>query len=337
MPKVSVIIPVYNVEKYLRECLDSVINQTLKDIEIICVNDGSLDNCVEILNEYAIKDNRIIIINRENKGVAISRNEGIEKARGEFVCFIDPDDFYPTNDILETLYNSAIENNVLISGGEFSYFTSNDKTILQDRNNKTMSGYYFESDGIIEYKDYQFDYGYYRFIYNRDFLINNKIFYPNYKRFQDPPFFVHAMIQAKEFYALHKITYGYRVGHQTINWTNEKIHDLLNGITDNMRYAQNHNLEKLNEYSLIRLQQHYKAISTKLDKKSRNYIKEMCLYNNNVKNFYYNYVAPLSIRTIKTIIRNIFSITNQMHGEIKHKVFTILGIKIKFKVGKGEK
>ena len=233
MPKVSVIIPVYNVEKYLRECLDSVINQTLKDIEIICVNDGSLDNCVEILNEYAIKDNRIIIINRENKGVAISRNEGIEKARGEFVCFIDPDDFYPTNDILETLYNSAIENNVLISGGEFSYFTSNDKTILQDRNNKTMSGYYFESDGIIEYKDYQFDYGYHRFIYNRDFLINNKIFYPNYKRFQDPPFFVHAMIQAKEFYALHKITYGYRVGHQTINWTNEKIHDLLNGITDN--------------------------------------------------------------------------------------------------------
>ena len=110
MPKVSVIIPVYNVEDYLRECLDSVINQTLKDIEIICIDDGSTDNSLEILKEYAQRDNRIFIIDRENRGVGKSRNEGIEKANGEFVCFIDPDDLYPTNDILEKLLN---EDNLL--------------------------------------------------------------------------------------------------------------------------------------------------------------------------------------------------------------------------------
>ena len=74
MAKVSVIIPVYNVEKYLRECLDSVVNQTLKDIEIICVNDGSTDNSLEILKEYAQKDNRIIVIDKVNEGVSIARN-----------------------------------------------------------------------------------------------------------------------------------------------------------------------------------------------------------------------------------------------------------------------
>ena len=94
MPKVSVIIPCYNTEKYLKECLDSVINQTLKDIEIICINDGSTDNSLEILKEYAQKDERIKLIDRENKGVAKSRNEGIRKVTGQFVCFMDPDDYY---------------------------------------------------------------------------------------------------------------------------------------------------------------------------------------------------------------------------------------------------
>ena len=83
MPKVSVIIPVYNVEKYLRKCLDSVCAQTLEDIEIICVNDCSPDDSIEILKEYASKDNRIKIIDfKENRGVAVSRNEAIKIATG---------------------------------------------------------------------------------------------------------------------------------------------------------------------------------------------------------------------------------------------------------------
>lgn len=93
MPKVSVIIPVYNVEKYLRECLDSVINQTLSDIEIICINDGSTDNSLGILKEYAEKDSRIKIITQENQGQGVARNNAIEAAQGEYLVFVDPDDF----------------------------------------------------------------------------------------------------------------------------------------------------------------------------------------------------------------------------------------------------
>ena len=92
MVKLSVIIPVYNDEKYLRECLDSVCNQTLDDIEIICINDGSTDSSPEILNEYSQADERIIIINQENRGPAASRNNGLDIAKGEYIAFLDAAD-----------------------------------------------------------------------------------------------------------------------------------------------------------------------------------------------------------------------------------------------------
>ncbi len=91
--KVSVIIPVYKTEKYIRECMDSVVNQTLKDIEIICVDDGSPDNSGKILDEYAKRDNRVHVIHQKNAGVSVARNRGISEAKGEFIKFVDSDDF----------------------------------------------------------------------------------------------------------------------------------------------------------------------------------------------------------------------------------------------------
>lgn len=92
-PKISVIIPVYNVEEYLRKCLDSVINQTYKNLEIICIDDGSPDNCGAILDEYAKKDNRIIVVHQENAGVSSARNRGLDIAKGEYIAFVDSDDW----------------------------------------------------------------------------------------------------------------------------------------------------------------------------------------------------------------------------------------------------
>lgn len=109
MPKVSVIIPVYNTEKFLRKCLDSVCNQTLQDIEIICINDCSTDGSLEILREYARKDNRIKLIELlENCGAAKARNIGIDIAEGEYLGFIDSDDYIDL-DFYENLYAKAIE------------------------------------------------------------------------------------------------------------------------------------------------------------------------------------------------------------------------------------
>ena len=110
MPKVSVIIPVYNVEEYLRECLDSVVNQTLRDIEIICVDDGSTDSSLDILKEYAAKDNRFTILEQSNKGAGAARNKGLDIAKGEYLYFLDSDDYI---DIccLEKLYNKITNEN----------------------------------------------------------------------------------------------------------------------------------------------------------------------------------------------------------------------------------
>ena len=110
MPKISIIIPVYNVEKYLAECLDSLINQTLKDIEILCIDDGSKDNSLEILNEYAAKDDRIKVFAQKNSGPGAARNLGIQHAKGEYLTFVDSDDWLKEN-AMEVVYNCAIEKN----------------------------------------------------------------------------------------------------------------------------------------------------------------------------------------------------------------------------------
>ena len=105
-PSVSVIIPVYNSERYLAQCLDSVLGQTLKDIEIICVDDGSADNTPKILSEYAARDERIRIITQGNAGPGIARNNGMKLAKGEYLAFIDSDDFWNAT-LLETAYRQA--------------------------------------------------------------------------------------------------------------------------------------------------------------------------------------------------------------------------------------
>lgn len=109
MPKVSIIIPIYNSEEYLERCILSVINQTLKEIEIILVNDGSIDNSLNIMNSFAIRDNRIAIINQSNKGLSSARNVGLLTAKSDYISFLDSDD-YIEKEMLEILYLDGISN-----------------------------------------------------------------------------------------------------------------------------------------------------------------------------------------------------------------------------------
>ena len=106
MVKVSVIIPVYNVEPYLKECLNSIVNQTLKDIEIICVNDGSTDDSLNIIKRYQNIDSRIKLINQKNSGLSMSRNNGVKVATGDYILFVDSDDWIDLNTAKE-LYEVA--------------------------------------------------------------------------------------------------------------------------------------------------------------------------------------------------------------------------------------
>lgn len=127
MIKISVIIPVYNVEMYLEQCVNSVMNQTLDDIEIICVNDGSTDNSLHILKELATKDKRLKIINQENLGLSEARNRGIKEAIGKYISFIDSDDWIDV-DFLEKLYSAAEENQADIAAAGIIKHFANGKT-----------------------------------------------------------------------------------------------------------------------------------------------------------------------------------------------------------------
>ncbi|MFA6808545.1 MAG: glycosyltransferase family 2 protein, partial [Eubacteriales bacterium] len=118
--KISIIIPIYKVEKQLRRCLDSVINQTYKNIEIILVDDGSPDKCGEICDEYAKKDNRVKVIHKANEGVSEARNTGMRIASGQYLFFIDSDDFIEENTVY-LLYKRAIETDSDIVIGNFQF------------------------------------------------------------------------------------------------------------------------------------------------------------------------------------------------------------------------
>lgn len=125
MPKVSILIPAYNVEPYLVECMESVVNQTLKDIEIICVNDGSTDNTLNILKEYAAKDDRIIIIDKVNEGYGIGMNTAFARSTGEYIGIVEPDDFVPL-EMYKELYDIAHAHHLDLCKADFYRFITNE-------------------------------------------------------------------------------------------------------------------------------------------------------------------------------------------------------------------
>ncbi len=236
---ISIIIPVYNMEKYLQNCLDSVIGQTLKNVEIICINDGSTDNSEKILRDYELSG-AISVISQENKGSAVARNKGIDIAKGEYIAFMDPDDYYAGDDVLECLYDCAKREHVAICGGGVLYEYEGNIT-------KSKVKYeIFDTNGIINYKDYQHICEYTAFIFQRKLLINNAIYFPNYRRFQDIPFSVNAMIHAGNFYAISKPVYVYRMVDKLIPFGDEKIiNGIANGIDDVLLMSKEAYLEIL--------------------------------------------------------------------------------------------
>ena len=216
-PKVSVVIPVYNNEKYLNECLDSVIGQTFKDIEIICINNGSTDGTLDILKSYASKDDRVKIISHNNIDVGPARNDGLAAAKGQYVYIMDSDDYiYP--DAIEDMYNSAVLNDSDI------VLIKYEREVTPDRSN-SKNGFYLDEDlnrTGDEYREFTFTYkdikrnvlntyfNHWMGFYKREFLdkwdeltcVNNL--------FEDVPFHIIAFLRAERISHIPKIYYHYR-------------------------------------------------------------------------------------------------------------------------------
>lgn len=132
MPIISIIVPVYKVEKYLHRCIDSILKQTFTDFDCILIDDGSPDSCPAICDDYAIKDNRIVVVHQKNRGVSAARNAGLDNAQGEWIVFVDSDDWLEPC-ALEKLYNKQCETNADIVIGSFKeYYRDRAREIIFD-------------------------------------------------------------------------------------------------------------------------------------------------------------------------------------------------------------
>ena len=213
--KVSVVIPIYNAAEYLRAALDSVISQTLGDIEIICVDDGSTDRSLELIKNYQKSDDRIRIITENNAGPSIARNKGLSRARGEYVVFLDADDFYePT--LLEKTYSRAKEDELDIVITKFDIYNersakfegniSSDHSELFDKN-RTLSASTFP-DHIFQCTS-----GYvWNKLYRRAFIVDNQLsFDPEVRVFEDTCFVMSSLAVAGSIGKVQEVLMHHRV------------------------------------------------------------------------------------------------------------------------------
>lgn len=252
---VSIIIPVYNCERYLRECLDSVLRQTIEKKEIICIDDGSTDKSLEILDEYAKKYSFMVIIRQKNMGAGKARNVGILKASGEYVAFLDADDYYNEIDALEKMVNCCREKSLPICGGLRKMIDMDGGSFEEETHRETVKD---KPEGVlVEYMDYQDDFHYQNYIYSREFLQTHNILFPDLRRYQDPPFFLDAMIAAKRFWVLPVELYCYRMGHPKFLLQSANVADTLRGIKCNLIKAEKYGYSKLRDRLVDRVNEKY--------------------------------------------------------------------------------
>ena len=221
--KISIIIPVYNVEKYLRECLDSVCKQTFVEWEAICVNDGSTDRSATILEEYAEREGRLKIITQQNGGLSSARNTGLETARGEYVLFLDSDDWLESHALEILASNLGAEDMLCFSGRRYfeaeGAFHEPDRLVSRDY----LSGMDYYNDNALSHRDFAFVCVVLR-VYRRSFLLDNGLVFKEGIFHEDDLFTPMACFYAGRVKVLDECLYDYRVRANSITTTASPKH-----------------------------------------------------------------------------------------------------------------
>ena len=238
---VSIITAVYNEERFLEDAINSALRQSLKNIELICIDDGSTDGSPQILSRLREMDDRVRIITQENMGAGAARNAGLKAARGSYIAFLDADDMYPNETCLEELYELAVTHQAKIAGGSL-LFLENGHT---SRAITKSDDFTFHASQSVKYRDFQQAYYYQRFIYSRDMLNKADICFPEYRRFQDVVFFVRAMTEGCEFIATEAPVYIYRKSENYRSLTDQQINDMLRGYIDVLTIAKTNSFSDL--------------------------------------------------------------------------------------------
>lgn len=355
--KVSVIIPVYNAEKYLVECLDSIVHQTLSDIEIICVNDGSADNSLSILEFYSQKDSRIKIINQKNSGPGVARNTGINSAKGEYIFFVDSDDtIFP--ETLEKMYNKAslLDLDICVCRS-YEYNIETKTQSLIPLGTKLPLKEVFSSLDVNESIFLLFGGWPWDKLYRTALIKDNNIAFPNLKNSEDTYFVYIALILSnrisilKDFLIMHKMNIS-----TSVSKTRESDFDAFIKSMDLLRQ----DLLKFNKWNLFKkgfisyfmtfANWHLQTISIDLKDLLLNSVKEYIqklevkktdfvdkyscsIFTILQKSKDYNHFEKL-MNNYNSFLERIFSVKNSKNSN--HKVITIFGVRIKIRKPKRE-
>ena len=296
----SVIIPVYNVEKYLRACLDSMLGQTFSDWEAVCVNDGSTDGSAVILREYAAKDNRFRVVEQPNAGLSAARNTGMKHATGDFVLFLDSDDWLETN-ALETLAgNLDGEDMVCFSGRR--YLELEDRYLPSDQLEERVyhSGMDYYNENALQRRDFAFVCVVLR-AYKRSFLDENALRFKEGIFHEDNLFTPQACYYAQRVRVINDCLYDYRVRGNSITTTSSMKHqsDML-GVANELAafFIAKTGLDKTVVYRAIT--HHYQSVFDSIPVTERRVYGRICnwgLYRKvsrtrprHFKNFWINWI-----------------------------------------------
>jgi len=256
-PRLSIIMPVLNAALHIEEALDALQSQNFRDWELLCVDNGSSDNSEELLQSRASHDLRIKLLREGTPGAWAARNTGLSHARGRFVSFHDADDRLPDQNVLGDLCTTVQTSGHSIAGGSLLLLRP-DGTVSKEFHPRD-SGMRFESDEAVEYSAYQFDYGYWRFVYDRHLLRENNLVFPSNLFFEDEPFFVRAMLAAGSFAAIKRPTYLYRIDHKPLQWDAEKLCGVLAGLAENLIISRENDLSRLHNLTVERLTTEYEG------------------------------------------------------------------------------
>ena len=252
---VSIIIPVYNVEKYLEKCMESVVKQTYSELEIILVDDGATDESGKMCDQWKNKDNRIKVIHQENGGLAHARNEGMKKATGEYVLFVDSDDWIEL-DMVEVLVQGCIKNNAEIAICRYREIY---KDYIVDK--ETLESFVCSGDEALRYhiyelgKQYCFSYAVWNKLYKRELIEHIK--FPKGKHFEDVGYTSRVLYNAKKVYYTDVSKYNYLVERDgsimNLGFTERKITDELVLLDKEIDFFQEEKLEDYIEFAVDRL------------------------------------------------------------------------------------
>ena len=273
---ISIIVPIYNSEKYLNKCIDSLINQTEKNIEIILVNDGSTDNSEEIIKEY--KDKRIKYYKNKNQGIGKTRNFGIEQATGSYIMFVDSDDYIEKN-ACEKMYNKAVNENLDVVLCDF-YKEYDNGNIEEIHTNSFNNSSLKENPNIIT--DYLCPWAK---IYDRKLIIDNNIKFVENLKYEDAPFVIKALCTAKKIGKIDECLNYYLIHDNSETTVRDKkcfdilqIIDIIRNYTNDFDYLK----EKIDEltvriitnYTIQQRQQSSQETAMDFIDKAFDYLKE---------------------------------------------------------------